>query len=61
LWAGLSFWISTNNEHVLAHKISSIILKKDDPNLLIIATGLIGAVVAGFAALTGSLLRKKSA
>ena len=61
LWAGLSFWISNNNAHVLAHKISVVILKKDDPNLLIIVTGLIGAIVGGFAALTGSLLRKKAA
>jgi len=60
LWAGLSFWISNNNEHVLAHKISMVILKKDDPNMLILVTGLIGAVVGGFAALTGSLLRKKT-
>ena len=61
LWAGLSFWISNNNAHVLAHKISVVILKKDDPNLLILVTGLIGAIVGGFAALTGSLLRKKAA
>ena len=61
LWAGLSFWISNNNDHVLAHKISALILKKDDPYLLIIVTGLIGAIVAGFAALTGSLLRKRPA
>lgn len=56
LWAGLSFWISNNNNHVLAHKISLLILKKDDPYLLILVTGLIGAVVGGFAALAGSLL-----
>ena len=61
LWAGLSFWISNNNEHILAHKISVVILKKDDPNLLIIITGLIGAVIGGFAALSGSLLRKRTA
>ena len=60
LWAGLSFWISNNNAHVLAHKISVVILKKDDPNQLIIVTGLIGAIVGGFAALTGSLIRKRS-
>lgn len=59
LWAGLSFWISIQNDHVLAHKISVMMLKKDDPLLLIIVTGLIGALVAGFAALTGSLLRKR--
>jgi len=56
LWAGLSFWISYNNDHVLAHKISKLILKNDNPNMLILVTGLIGAVVGGFAALSGSLL-----
>ena len=61
LWAGLSLWISNHNEHILAHKISVIILKKDDPNLLILITGLIGAVIGGFAALTGSFLRKRTA
>jgi len=60
LWAGLSFWISNNNDHVLAHKISVLILKKDSPEMLIIVTGLIGALVAGFEALTGSLLRPGS-
>lgn len=57
LWAGLSFWLSNNNNHVLAHKISVLILKKDNPDLLIILTGAIGAVVAGFAAVSGSILR----
>lgn len=57
LWAGLSFWLSSNNNHVLAHKVSVLILKKDNPDLLIIITGMIGAVVAGFAAVTGSILR----
>ncbi|MEO6489378.1 MAG: hypothetical protein ABIO04_05495 [Ferruginibacter sp.] len=57
LWGGLSFYISCNNNDILAHRISQIILKKDDPLLLIIATGLIGALVAAFAALSGSILR----
>lgn len=58
LWGGLSFWISYNNEHLLAHKISLLILKMDNPYLLILATALIGALVAGFAAITGCFLRK---
>ena len=58
LWGGLSFWISTNNEQLLAHKISVLILKMDNPYFLILTTALIGALVAGFAALTGSYLRK---
>ncbi len=58
LWGGFSFWISYNNEHILAHKVSVLILKLDNPYLLIAATALIGAWVAGFAALSGSYLRK---
>jgi uncharacterized membrane protein YjjB (DUF3815 family) len=58
LWGGLSFWISNNNDHLLAHKVSMIILKMDNPYLLILATAFIGALVAGFAALTGAYLRK---
>ena len=60
LWGGLSFWMSNNNDHVLAHKVSLLILKMDNPYLLILATGLIGAIVAGFAALSGSFLRKRN-
>ena len=57
LWAGLSYSISTNNEHLLAHKISVILLKKDNPMMLVLATGLIGALVGAFAALSGSIMR----
>lgn len=61
LWGGLSFWVSNNNHHVLAHKISQLILKMDNPILLVLVTALIGALVAGFAALAGSYLRKSRA
>ena len=60
LWGGLSFWMSNNNHHVLAHKISQLILKMDNPMLLVLITALIGALVAGFAALAGSYLRKSN-
>jgi hypothetical protein len=59
LWGGFSFWISNNNEHLLAHKVSVLILKMDNPFVLIFATALIGALVAGFAAMSGSFLRRK--
>jgi hypothetical protein len=58
LWSLLALYISTNNGHLLAHKISVLLLKTDDPFLLIIITGLIGGLVAGFAALTGTYARK---
>jgi hypothetical protein len=58
LWGGLSFWISNNNGHAFAHKISLLILKMDNPYLLILATALIGGLIGGMAALTGSYLRQ---
>jgi hypothetical protein len=58
LWFSLTLYISNNNEHILAHKVSMIILKQDNPFALILMTAGIGSVVAGFAALAGSFARK---
>ena len=58
LWGGLSFWLSFKNDHILAHKLSQLIFKMDNPVLLVLVTAFIGASVAGFAALAGSFLRK---
>ena len=41
LWGGLSFWISNNNDHILAHKISVLILKADNPYLLMLAAAVL--------------------
>jgi len=57
LWGALAYWISDSNNNILAHRISLLILKKDNPMLLIFATALIGALAGGFGAMTGSLLR----
>jgi len=57
LWGTLAFYISNNNENLLAHKVSLIILKTDSPFALILVTALIGALVAAFAALAASYLR----
>jgi hypothetical protein len=59
LWGILSFLVSSGNQHILAHKMSLVMFKVDSVFLLILVTGLIGGLVAGFAALTGSFLRKK--
>lgn len=58
LWGSLAFLISRANEHFLAKKISLVILKTDSHFLLIFITAMIGALVAGFGALSGSYLRK---
>ena len=56
-WGIMSWIISSNNQQLFAHKISRLILSTDNPTLLIFVTALLGALVAGFAALSGSLLR----
>lgn len=58
LWGTLALWISTENNHLLAHKISMLVIKSDSPLLLIGLSALIGAVVAGLSALSGSLFRR---
>jgi hypothetical protein len=58
LWGSLSWFISSNNNHLLAHKVSMIIIKTDSPFILILITALIGSLVAAFASLAGSFVRK---
>ncbi len=58
LWGGLSWWISSSNEHLLAHKISMLVIKSDQPLILMGLTAGIGAVIASLAALSGALLRR---
>ena len=57
LWFGLTFYISHQNNDILAHRISVLMLKKDSPLLLMFITSLIGGIVSGMASLTGSLMR----
>jgi len=59
LWGGLSLWISYNNDHILAHKISLVIFKIDNPYLLMLTTALIGAIISGMGATTASFLKNK--
>ena len=55
-WGGLAAYISLQNDHILAHRISILVLKKDDPNLLILLTGLLGGFVSGISAVTSRSL-----
>ena len=59
LWSGLSFWISLNNEHILAQRVSVLVLKMNSPFLLMIVTGIIGGLISAFGAMTGSLSRTR--
>jgi len=57
LWAALAFWSNMKNDGILSKKIASLLPLGGNPVLLILVTALVGALVAGFAAMAGSFLR----
>ena len=59
LWAILATWIDIKNEGVLSKKIASVLPLGGSTFLLIIVTAVIGGLVAGLAAMSGSYLRSK--
>ena len=60
LWGVLAWWINMKNEGILASKIASVLPLGGSAFVLIIVTGIIGGLVAGFAAMSGSYLRLRS-
>lgn len=58
LWAGLCLWIDMRNEHLLSKKIAFLLSLGGSYILVIILSALIGALVAGFGAMSGSTLRR---
>ena len=57
LWAGLAWWIDMKNNGVLSKKIASVLPLGGSSLVLILVTGLIGGLIAGMAAMSGSFLR----
>lgn len=55
-WGILSLYISMQNHHILADRVSLLILKTESPALLILLTAFIGGVVSGLAGLAASFL-----
>jgi len=57
LWAGLAWWIDMKNNGVLSTKVASVLPLGGNALYLILLTGFVGGLVAGFAAMSGSFLR----
>ena len=57
LWAGIAWWIDMKNNGVLSKKIASVLPLGGNSTILILVTAVVGALVAGFAAMSGSYLR----
>lgn len=59
IWGILAWWIDAKNNSILSQKIAQLLPLGGSSVLLILLTAFIGALVAGFAGLTGSYIRKK--
>lgn len=57
LWGLLAFWIDMKNDGILSARIAALLPLGGSSWALILITGFIGGLVAGFAALSGSYLR----
>lgn len=58
LWGILAMLIDNANNHILSQKVAQILPLGGSSMVIILLTALIGGLVAGMAALTGSLIRK---
>lgn len=58
LWGILAFIIDQQNQHILSQKVATLLPLAGSYVLLILITALIGGLVAGFAAMAGSYLRR---
>ncbi len=52
LWGTIAFYISLSNDHILAKRISLLVIKNDNYILLILLTALIGGTTSGISAFT---------
>ena len=57
LWLALAFFMDVRNDHIMANRMSELVLKVRNPILIGVISALIGGIVAGLGGLTGSYLR----
>ncbi len=57
LWGIVAFWIDIKNEHILSHKMAELFPLGGSWFLIILITAFLGALVGGFAGMSGSSLR----
>ncbi len=60
LWGGLAYWIDMKNNHLLSIRVAELMKLGQSSVTIILVTAFIGALVAGFAALSGSYMRSSS-
>lgn len=58
LWGGLAWQMDMANQSILSKRIAELLPLQGNQYLLLLVTALVGGLVAGLAALSGSFLRK---
>ena len=58
LWFSLAFMIDNQNQHILSIKVANVLPLHGSFVALIILTTVVGALLGGLSALTGSYIRK---
>jgi hypothetical protein len=58
LWGLLAWWIDAQNNSILSKRIATLFPLHGSSASLILITALVGAIIGGLAALSGSFLRK---
>lgn len=56
LWGLMALFISVSNDHILANRISMLVVKIKSPYLIIFITALIGGLTSGLSACTARSL-----
>ena len=57
LWGIVAAWIDVKNESILSRKIAMLLPLGGSAILLILVTAIVGGLVGGFAAMSGSAVR----
>lgn len=58
LWVLLAWWIDAQNDSILSKRIATLFPLGGSSFMLILITGIVGAIVGGLSALSGNFLRK---
>jgi hypothetical protein len=58
LWEVLAWWIDNKNNGILSQKVATILPLGGSTVLLIVITSVVGGLVAAFAALAGTYMRR---
>jgi len=58
LWGLLAWWIDAQNNSILSTRMAALFSLGGSSELLILVTALVGGIIGGLSALSGSFLRK---